>query len=151
MTNSTVNQFSVDCADYAIPTHDSPASYVGSPATGSSGAAATKSASAEHDTGLSVGTKVGIGVGAGLGALVVTAILTYFVVRNKKRKRTEQSPEVAELSAGHGAHEIHGDNKRPEMAAGTSLVEAQGDHEWPASELDASTVVGSSDWTSSRG
>ena len=151
MTNATVNQFSVDCADYAIATHDSPASYVGSSATGTGSTATSPSTAAIHDASLSTGARAGIGVGTGLGAVIVIAILAYLVVRSKRRKKTEQTLGVAEAPASQRVHEIHGDNKRPEMAAGTCLVEAQGDHEWPASELDASTVVGSSDWNFSRG
>lgn len=155
MTNTTVNQFSVDCQDYNIATSDAPASYVSPAATRtnspSSPASASPSNSALAEDGLSTGAKAGIGIGIALVVVLLIAGGVFFVIRRRRSARkaaatTGQGPQMGEL---------HGDNRRPTEAPpgysedggrrqntnvaywqktprtpNAAPVEAEGDHNW---------------------
>jgi hypothetical protein len=144
MTNTTVNQFSVDCTDVAAATSDAPAV----------AATATAITHGSSSSGLSTGAKAGIGIGAAIGGLLLVAILVFFVVRNNKKKRqaaksTEESgvleadstPAVPPYSS-----ELPPDEKKPPVElpphhTGHPVVEAPGDEHWPAPrELEGDRV-----------
>ena len=128
MTNTTVNQFSVDCQDEAVATASAPAV-----------AATATSSPSNPDPGLSAGAKAGIGIGAAVGGLFLVGLLVFVVVRHNKKKRREVDsgtveadstpavpPYSSELSQGEK-------NKPAELPPQASIpVEAPGDKHWPA-------------------
>ena len=149
MTNTTVNQFSVDCADNAIATHDSPASYIAGTSKSSGSAPTSTGATSVPNDNLSEGAKAGIGVGTALGGISLMALLTWLAIRFKRRKQAAGVLERPENVGSSNMYEMHGEHKKiypHEMTTEQSPVEALGDDHWPASELDTTTVVGGSEW-----
>ncbi len=128
MTNTTVNQFSVDCQDEAIATASAP-----------SVAPTATSSPSTTDSSLSAGAKAGIGIGAAVGGLFLVGLLVFVAVRyNRKRRRevdsstveADPTPAVPPYSSGLSQGEKNGPVELPPQAS--IPVEAPGDEHWPA-------------------
>ncbi|KIX09636.1 uncharacterized protein Z518_00717 [Rhinocladiella mackenziei CBS 650.93] len=137
MTNTTVNQFSVDCQDYSVATASAPA------------IAPTATAAPSTDEGLSTGAKAGIGIGAAVGGLVFIALLVFFVMRNNKRKKREMEAGRVEADSKPAvppySTELPPDEKKVPVELPPQAmipVEAPGDRHWPPpQELEGDRTV----------
>ncbi|KAK5462525.1 hypothetical protein LTS15_002237 [Exophiala xenobiotica] len=138
MTNTTIDQFSVDCQNEAIATTSAPS------VAASSASSSSSPSNTDTDSGPSAGAKAGIGIGAAVGGLFLVGLLVFVVVRrynNKKRRGVDSSgtleadstpavpPYSSELSQGN-------EKNKPAAAAGlpsraSMPVEAPGDEHWP--------------------
>jgi hypothetical protein len=141
MTNTTVDQFSVDCQNEAVATTSAPSVAASSASSSSSSPSNTDT---DTDSGLSAGAKAGIGIGAAVGGLFLVGLLVFVVVRrynNKKRREVDSSgtveadstpavpPYSSELSQGN---EKNKPAAPAELPPGASMpVEAPGDEHWP--------------------
>lgn len=122
MTNTTVNQFSVDCQD-------------ASAATSSPTATAVPSGS---NSGLSGRAKAGIAVASVVVGLGLITLLVTLVVRDNRRKRRPMTPKALEADSNPVAPpysaELAPDEKKPavELPPDANVpVEAPGDEHWP--------------------
>lgn len=147
MSNATVNQFSVDCADYQIATSEPPASYVPPAATRSTVPSAPATASDEaspEDDGLSTGAKAGIGIGIAALVLLLIGLGVFLIIRRRRqaRQQTAHTPSMSELR-GDGHHpteapphyskhhqQQYDDRQKHTRTPNSAPVEAPGDHHW---------------------
>lgn len=116
VTNTTVNQFSVDCQD----------------------ASAATPVPSKLQSGLSGGAKAGIAVAAVVVGLGLVALLVGLVVRNNRRKRRSLTPKALEADSNPAAPPYSAELPPHEKKAAVELpldtnvpVEAPGDEHWP--------------------
>ena len=169
VTNTTVNQFSVDCADYQIATSDAPASYVSAAPSRTASPVAPSSSAAAATTGLSTGAKVGIGAGIAAVILLLIALGMWLIIRRRRKARQNQepAPPMGELSGnagfpveappGYSEETKLGHDRKAPRVANQEPVEAMGDVHWRGGvhEMESPSVttgtMSSEGWRSQRG
>ncbi|KAK5191915.1 hypothetical protein LTR99_008354 [Exophiala xenobiotica] len=137
MTNTTVDQFSVDCQNEAVAT-------TSAPSVAPSSASSSSPSNTDTHPGLSAGAKAGIGIGAAVGGLFLVGLLVFVVVRrhNKKKRREVDSSGTVEADSTPAvppySAELSQGNEKNKPAAAAELppaasmpVEAPGDDHWP--------------------
>lgn len=145
MTDTTVNQFSVDCQDYSVAISSEPQIFTGeAPGTAiaNNNTDSTPSPSPNPNVNnLSAGAKAGIGIGAAAGGIALTALIVWLAIRNNRRKKRDMEAALVEADSSAAApaySELPPDEKKAPIELPPQAmvpVEAPGDDVWPGREL----------------
>ncbi|RVX72928.1 hypothetical protein B0A52_03281 [Exophiala mesophila] len=143
VTDTSVNQFSVDCQDYSVAISNEPQIFTGeapgtAAANGNNDSDSSRNGSVDN---LSGGAKAGIAIGAAIGGIALTALIVWLAIRNNRRKKRDMEAALVEADSSAAAppySELPPGEKKPPVELPPQAmvpVEAPGDDVWPGREL----------------